>query len=231
MAWKARLATRAQKTGDARRVHLQEVMTNAGQESMGADGAEEARRSKEERALLTRAAAGEVQAFEPIVTTYRSRAYQFAFTMTRNHHDALDLSQEAFVRAFRNLKRYDTSRRFLPWFLRILRNLCLTSIDKRQRLPANPGPVESDEVLQFIPAPSPGPDARAARRDLAEEIAKAMETLSPAQREVLHLRHFEDLSYEEIADCLGIPVGTVMSRLFHGRRKLAEVLRRRGVVA
>ncbi|MBN1269694.1 MAG: RNA polymerase sigma factor [Kiritimatiellae bacterium] len=182
-------------------------------------------RLESEAVLLQRSAAGDLEAFEGIVNTYRGRAYRYALSIVKNHHDALDLSQDAFARAFRSLKRFDTSRPFLPWFMRIVRNLSINNLAQRGRRPENPGPVEGGEVMQFLPSPSERPDAAAARSDRAEHVRAALDLLSSEHREVIFLRHFDDMSYEEIAQALDIPVGTVMSRLFNARRNLAEILK------
>jgi len=181
--------------------------------------------AEEERVLLKRSAAGDAAAFEPIVVVYQNRAYQYALAILRNHHDALDLSQDAFVRAFRSLDRFDVQRTFLPWFLRILRNLCLNTLKKRGRRPENPGTEDAEEIMKFIPSQVAGPDVSLARQEQADRIGAALGHLSPEHREVIFLRHFEDMSYEDIAGILGIPVGTVMSRLFNGRRALARRLK------
>ncbi len=178
-----------------------------------------------EQHLLERCAAGDLAAYEPIVTAYRDRAYHYALSILRNHHDALDLSQDAFTRAFRALDKFDLSRPFLPWFLRILRNLCLNTLDKRRRRPENPGPLDGSEVMQFIPSKTEKPDAAVARHDQADQIQSALEKLPPDHKEIIFLRHYEDLSYEEIAGMLDVPTGTVMSRLFNARKKLAKILK------
>lgn len=182
-------------------------------------------RIEEERACLERCLAGDTAAFEPIVVAYRARAYHYALSILRNHHDALDLSQEAFARAYRSLKRFDTERPFLPWFLRIVRNLCLNHLRRREHMAENPGPEDGDEFLQLIPSPGEKPDAAAARSDRAGQVREALQQLTADQREIIFLRHFEDMSYESMAQVLDIPIGTVMSRLFNARRRLAEVLK------
>ncbi len=183
----------------------------------------------EEQELLKRSAAGDLTAFEPIVIAYQSRAYQYAFSILRNHHDALDLAQQAFARSFRALQKFDLQKPFMPWFLCILRNLCLNHLGKRKRQPDNPGPIDGSDVIQFIPSGGRRPDAEIASKDHVELIRKAMDALPKEQREVLFLRHFEDLTYEEMATVLGVPKGTIMSRLFNGRKKLAQILKNEGL--
>ena len=180
----------------------------------------------DEKALLERSAAGDLTAFNPVVEKYRSRAYYYALSLMRNEQDALDLSQDAFAKAYRSLDKFDCSRPFLPWFLRMLRNLCFNALDKRKRQPALPGPQEGVLTLQLIPSSVPHPDAQMMRQEQADKVRAALLELSSEHREAIFLRHFEDMAYEQIATVLDVPVGTVMSRLFNGRRKLAQILKR-----
>ena len=180
-----------------------------------------------ERELLVRCLKGDVSAFESLVAANRDRAYQYALSILRNHHDALDLSQEAFARAYRSLDRFDLNKPFRPWFLRILRNLCLNALKERTHRPENPGPADGMEFIEVMPDSGTAlPDGAVQRRELTEQLSAAMDQLPPEHRDVLFFRHFEELSYEEIASVLDVPVGTVMSRLFHGRRKLAACLKK-----
>ncbi|MEM7392295.1 MAG: RNA polymerase sigma factor [Verrucomicrobiota bacterium] len=181
----------------------------------------------DEKALLEKAAEGDAKAFEPLVQKYRQNAYSYALTLLHNHHDAMELSQDAFVRAFRSLKKFDLERPFLPWFLRVLRNLCLNRIDKRKRRPDSPGPVDSMEIIEILPCGGKKPTDVIENKELAEKIQAAIKELPEDHREVLILRHFEDQSYEDIARILDIPIGTVMSRLFNARKKMAKILKKR----
>ena len=178
-----------------------------------------------ERRLLARCARGELAAYEPIVRAHRSRAYQYARAIVHNHHDALELSQDAFARAFRALNTFDLARPFLPWFLRILRNVCLNAIAKDARRPRSVGGETSEIVLSVTASPGDNPRTASLRRERAEQVRAAVELLSPDHREIIVLRHFDDLSYAEIAEILTIPMGTVMSRLFNARKRLAGILK------
>lgn len=180
-----------------------------------------------ERDLLERAAAGDLAAFESVVAAHRDRAYRYALSLVRSHHDALDVAQEAFVRAFRSLRKFDTARPFLPWFLRILRNLAFNRLEKVKRSADRPGRAEDSDTLRWIASTDPGPAARMETQETVALVQAALGTLSADHRDILVLRHFEDLSYEQIAESLEIPVGTVMSRLYHARRNLARALRQK----
>jgi len=180
---------------------------------------------EKEKSFLEKCRAGDSAAFNHIVSYYNSRAYYYALSILHNHHDALDLAQESFVRAFRAINTFDTSKPFLPWLLRIIRNLCFNELKKKKRRAENPGPVEDNIFLEKISAKTKTPYETAADKELTETIKKALKKLPEAQREVVFLFHFQELTYEEIAEVMDVPVGTVMSRLFHGRKKLAEILK------
>ena len=188
------------------------------------DAAPPAAETDAERALLRRCAAGEAPAFDALVRLYSGKAYHYAYAILKNHHDAMDAAQEAFVKAYRALPRFDLDRPFLPWYLRILRNRCLDMIDRRRHRPDEPGPADPSEAFRILPSPAPGPEAGVAVREDALRIQRAFARMSHEHAEILHLRYFEDLSYEEMAEVLQIPKGTVMSRLFHARRKIARLI-------
>lgn len=171
----------------------------------------------EERDLLVRCQRGERSAFEPIVSRYMRRAAAFALGWVGNREDALDLSQEAFARAYRALRRFDVDRPFYPWFHRILRNLCINHIGRsrhRREIPLE------DALSLRSSAPSPQADAR--RAELRRIVWEGIARVSEQDREILVLREFQQLSYTEIAAVLEIPKGTVMSRLHNARRRLRE---------
>lgn len=152
------------------------------------------------------------------------RAYFAALALVGSHDDALDLSQDAFVRAFRARARIDPGRPFYPWLYQILRRLCFNFLrDGRARRGKlrSAGPWLAEE-LQGRAGGDPGREVE--RAELRARLEAAMEELPPAEREALALREFEGLAYREIADLLEIPVGTVMSRLYRARRALAAAL-------
>jgi len=166
---------------------------------------------------------GDRNAYELLVKRYAPRAIGVARRMLRDSSLAEDVAQEAFVRAFRAIGRFDLKERFYPWFYRILRNACLTAIERRPK-----GETSLDARLEHPPdGREEEPSARATRGELRERIDAGMAALSEAHREILELAHFQELSYKEIAACLSIPIGTVMSRLFSARRALADRLRER----
>jgi RNA polymerase sigma-70 factor (ECF subfamily) len=179
----------------------------------------------EEIRLIAGAKHGDHANFETLVDLYMGRAIGVAMGYVGNRHDAVDLAQDAFYRVYKHLDRFREGERFAPWFFRILRNCCLTFLQKRRRArQVSIHPRDDDGPGIPLPSDSPGPTAHTDERELSQEIWKAMEQLSLQHREIVLLRHFQDLDYASIATVLDIPIGTVMSRLFHARKKLGVLL-------
>ena len=176
----------------------------------------------DESDVVSKAQRGSVEAFSKLVELYKRQAYFAALGLVRNHHDALDLSQEAFARAFRAMGRFDTRRPFYPWLYRIVRNLCLNHLKRRARQKEVSIEVIDPRGSESLPDHHADPARVAERNEMRERLWRAMQDLSPDHREILVLRHFQEMSYAEIAEALGCPQGTVMSRLHAARRKLRE---------
>lgn len=177
-----------------------------------------------DRTLVLRAQRGERAAFGELVTRYMERAYYTALGLVGNHDDALDLSQEAFARAFRARATIDAQRPFFPWLYQIIRRLCFNHMrDQRahRRKLETAGSWLADTTMGARP---PSPERELERAELRERVAAAIRQLPAREREALVLREFEELRYREIAELLRIPIGTVMSRLYRARRSLAAVL-------
>lgn len=177
-----------------------------------------------ERDLVARARDGDRGAFGALVQRYMQPAYFAALGLVGSHDDALDLSQEAFARAFRARARLDAERPFYPWLYQIVRRLCFNFLrdakTRRDRLAE-----ASSWLVEETAGTAPANPARAAERaELRDHLESAIDGLPAHQREVLVLREFEGLRYREIAELLGIPIGTVMSRLYAARQALASAL-------
>lgn len=173
--------------------------------------------------LLAAAVVGDRKAFGQLVRLYQRRAYAAAYSLVGNRDDALELSQDAFVKAFKAMKRFDLSMPFYPWLHRIIRNTSLNHLKKKKRR----GESSLDHMMESgFDACDPGhtPVESANRMEVLAAIRRAMEQLTPEQQEILRLRHFMELSYTEIATSLNIPQGTVMSRLHSARKKLRSVM-------
>ncbi len=156
---------------------------------------------------------GDKDAFRYLVERYQAEAMGHAVAIVADREDALDVVQEAFIDAYQALGRFDTSRQFYPWFYTILRNRCFKLLLGRRKNSA----VSLDDALMLAPQSEVLPEDRLA-------LERALLDLSPAEREIVTLKHLDGLSYDELARRLEIPKGTVMSRLFHARRRLREKL-------
>lgn len=171
--------------------------------------------------LVRRACSGDSSAADELANRYRKAAYLTAYQLLRNREDALDAAQDAFMRFFTHLDRFDRGRPVRPWLLRIVRN-CSRDLRRRGRVreadSLDTGGWEGNQVE--VVDPGPAPSRAAERNELQKLVWQAMEQISEAHREILVLRDYQDLSYGEIAEILDIPIGTVMSRLHAARRRL-----------
>ena len=173
----------------------------------------------EEALLVARARRGDQAAFGQVVCAHQRRVYATALRIVRSHAVADDVAQEAFVRAWRSLESFDLSRPFGPWVCRIAANLALNHV--RSPRAREEGPPEREGAASCVDSPlGQLLDAEATRA-----LDVAISELPADQRAVFVLRAFEELSYAEIAEALGIPAGTVMSRLSRARQRLARALR------
>ncbi|MEJ2189933.1 MAG: sigma-70 family RNA polymerase sigma factor [Acidobacteriota bacterium] len=180
-----------------------------------------------EARIVVLAQQGESSACEELARTCRRQAYFFALQLTGNPDDALDIAQDAMLRFFRSLGRFDASRPVRPWLLRIVRNL-VRDRARRRRVRRTESLEPSGDVLRFEPRDArPNPEALASRRQLQIMVWRCLQELPVRYREVLVLRDYQDLPYNEIAATLKIPRGTVMSRLHRARRRLQEIVQQR----
>ncbi len=178
----------------------------------------------DDQAIILLSQQGNKQAFGILVKRYMQRAYYVALGLVGSHDDALDLSQDAFIRAYRAIKRFEPGRQFFTWFYQILRNLCFNFLRDRKKHIYRFSDIPENEVLQFRANKSVQPDTILEKKELADELWKAIESLNEQEKEAVTLREFQGYSYQEIADLLEIPIGTVMSRLYHARKHLVNKL-------
>ena len=175
-----------------------------------------------ERDLIVACRRGDTCAFEPIVRNYERRLYALLLTLTGDPEEARDLVQDAFIRAWRRLETFDNARPLGPWLLAVARSCWMDSRRKaHRRLPHLS--IESD-ALPPLCSTGAEPDAGAIDAERAEQLWRAFEQLLPHEREVLLLKDIQELPYEQVARAIGIPRGTVASRVFHARRHLRELL-------
>src|SRR6476661_2226844 len=183
--------------------------------------------SADDATLVRRAQRGDMVAFEELVVRHRDKIYARAFSMMRNEEEAIDLSQEAWVKGWQRLKQFQGESSFGTWMTRIIINLCLDQLrkQKRQRTESIEAmDQESGGVERQMPVLTVNPTAGLERAELRERIDKAMAQLSYEHRTVLVLHEFEEMEYKEIAKAMECSIGTVMSRLFYARRKMAAIL-------
>ncbi len=171
--------------------------------------------------LIRRTRAGDNDAFDELMKRYAASVYKVTYSLTRNHADADDLSQETFIRAYRAIARFDEHYQFYTWLRRIAVNLCFNYLKRAKKFRFVPLP-ESDGEAESVDIADPNPSA--ADSGLRRDLDAALTQLPPDQRAVFVLRVDEEMSYDEISKALHIPVGTVMSRLNRAREKLRELL-------
>ncbi len=181
--------------------------------------------SDEEKEIIREVQKGRVEAFEKLVQSYKQKAYYVALNLVKNHEDALDLSQDAFVKAFKAMGSFQLDNAFFPWFYKIIRNHCLNHIKKNQRIRNDSLQEIEEETYQQFQDSKPRPSEQFQSDETCQLLWNAIEQLKPDFREIITLKHFHNLSYKEIAEALNIPIGTVMSRLFNARQELRDLVR------
>jgi len=170
---------------------------------------------------------GRADCYEELVFRHRDKIYARAFSMLRNEEEALDMSQEAWVKGWQRLKQFKRDASFTTWMTRITINLCLDFLRKRKRQATDSLERIEEEgggIERRMPVETFNPTEHMEREELRDEIDSAMEKLSHEHRTVLLLHEFEGMEYKEIAKAMHCSVGTVMSRLFYARRRLGSLL-------
>lgn len=183
-----------------------------------------------EHEWIERCQRGDKEAFGLLVKRYMKQAYYAALSFVGSHEDALDVSQEAFARAYRAIDRFEPGKRFYTWYYRILRNLCLNSMRDRKNKPVPLSLLATDEGGRHIPeppSPDPLPDAQLEREELSRKLWEALWDLDAEDRALIVSRDMLHTSYETLAELLECPLGTVMSRLYYARRRLRECMERK----
>lgn len=170
--------------------------------------------------LILRVQRGETAAYARIVHVCRRPAYRAAFALLGSHDDALDVSQQAFIKAYNAIAGFDRGKSFFAWYYSILRNLCLNLLRDRKRHAPALSHCGAFEAASGDDDPAEATD----RVLLAERVRSALLALKPEEREIIVLRDFEGYRYAELASMLGIPQGTVMSRLYNARKRLKDLL-------
>ena len=184
--------------------------------------------------LLAQARRGDRQAFEALLAPYRERVYATAMRLMGNREDAAEIAQEAFLRTFWKITSFRGHAHFYTWLYRITLNLCYRRLEARRREPLSPNTPSPDggegpALEDSVPDGTASPFEVAASNETSALVRRALAALKPSDFQILVLREFEELSYEEVAARLHLPKGTVMSRLHRARLALAEQLSRLGV--
>jgi RNA polymerase sigma-70 factor (ECF subfamily) len=182
--------------------------------------------SDDDREAVRQVQAGDTEAFEPLVEKYKRKVFRLAYQVLRDQEEALDVSQEAFVKAFRGLPAFKGDSAFYTWLFRITMNLALDRRRQRATRVRSLGAedVPPEEWERTAVSTDPDPEDAATGVERRERIRRGLDSLSEHHRTIIILSDIEGLQYREIAEVLGIPMGTVMSRLHHARKRLREAL-------
>ncbi len=186
------------------------------------------RRSREKQLeaahdIIQKAQREDRQAFGIIVQKYMKHAYYIALGLVGSPDAAMDLSQEAFVRAFYSLKKFDPERKFFTWYYQILKNLSFNYLRDHHRQAASFSEIGETTVNQLVDS-TDNLAQQVEQNELKEILWKGINALKPPDREIIILKDFQEMSYKEIAEILKCPVGTVMSRLYNARKALKELM-------
>ena len=179
--------------------------------------------------LIRRAQRGDADAFEQLLLEHQKNVYNLCYRMAGNPDDAMDLSQETFLRAWRCLDQYQFASAFSTWLYRLCSNICIDFLRRRRRqqtVPLTFEDADGEEQTSAGPDAQPLPEEQVELKLTRETLAAAMAQLLPEHRAVLQLRVVNEMSYEQIADVLDIQIGTVKSRLSRARNQLKKILER-----
>ena len=181
--------------------------------------------------LVKRCQDGDSEAFDELVTRYRTRVFGMIYNMVHSEQDAWDLAQDSFLKAWKSIKRFRGQSSFYTWIYRIVMNVTIDWLRKKQ---IKAGGAEFDDSIQLkevdpasktSPKPDALPSERLEQREIRTEIDKAIAQLTPEHRAVILMKEIDGMQYHEIAEALGCSIGTVMSRLFYARKKLQNLLK------
>jgi RNA polymerase sigma-70 factor, ECF subfamily len=196
----------------------------------GKSSNEEARKleAEEDRVLISQARTGSSEAFRSLVERHQRRAFAIAIGLVRDENDAREIVQEAFLRVYRGLESFEGTSSFFTWLYRIVTNLSIDLMRKPSRRETEPldhaALDEAGDSLLVSRLDGADPAAVVRRGEIRKRIEAALDELPPYHRGVIVMREVEGMSYEEMADAMGVSKGTIMSRLFHARRKLQRAL-------
>lgn len=185
---------------------------------------------REESEVVSAAKVGNAVAFEELVRRHGDKMFRRALSMMRDEDTALDMTQMAWIKAWKRLTQFQGDSSFATWMTRVTINVCLDHIRKAKRWKFAESIEDMEEnsggVERKLPIIEANPTERLEREELKKKIDNALAQLSEGHRAVIVMHTFEEMAYKEIAESLGCSIGTVMSRLFYARRNLASILKR-----
>lgn len=166
---------------------------------------------------------GDQDAFAELVKRYENQVFSLAYRLCGDYDEAADMAQEAFLRIYRMLDRYDPGKKFFSWMYRVAHNSCINTLNRR---PANVIPVEQAEEYLTSDGKdtAAGPEQDYLQQEMRAQIDNAIASLPDNYRDVVYLRYIEDMSYQQIAEILNLPVSTIETRLFRGKKQLQKKL-------
>ncbi len=182
----------------------------------------------DEKELIQKSIDGDAMAFEQLVQRYDRRVLSMALKYLNNEDDAKDVYQEVFIRVYKSLKNFKHQSEFSTWLYRITANACFTyqtKTQKRKQVPLEPSENEEENLLyNKADTGTPGPDKVYQNNELSKEIEKALNKLSPKQKMIFTLKHYEGQKIREISDMLNIKEGTIKKYLFEASHKMRVLL-------
>jgi len=182
--------------------------------------------------LVQTAIAGREASFEELVRRYQRPIAAYVYRMVGDYDAALDLTQEVFIKVYNSLSRYRSEFKFSTWIYKIAHNAAIDHLRRfAVREHALASEFDGEPRIVSIESRRPTPEQESEREERRSEIESVVDELSPAYRELIVLRHSHDLSYDEIAEVTGLPLGTVKNRLFRARDAMRELLLRRGITS
>lgn len=181
-----------------------------------------------EKDIIVKAQNGDISAFEVLISEHKNNVYKTAFAMVQNHHDASDISQIAFIKAYQNISKFNFKSSFSTWLYRITVNSCLDEIRKRKRSNELSQSIDDDENPFEIEDSSATPEESYEKKELKKLVWKKINLLSDKYKKVIIYRDINGLSYDEIAKIEGCSIGTVKSRINRARMALKELILKDG---
>jgi len=179
-----------------------------------------------EALLIKKAKEGDHESFEALILSCKESAYNIALRFMKNEEDALDATQESFIKIYKNLSKFNEQSKFQTWVYRIVVNTCKDMLRKNKNviyIDAGYKNEDEEDMPLEIPDKGPGPEEVLERKSESQFILKCLDMLSDEQREVIILRDMRGLPYEEIADILECSIGTIKSKISRARQKFKEI--------